>query len=288
MKQEIAKDKEGKIKQERAKEIPEENKMRKERTKEIPDKKKKNVKELITSINANNTFMIASIENLSASQFQKIKHLLKEKVAVKVIKKNLVSLAIKQAKKTNKNIEEIEKWCNGSFAILLSKYDPFELSAILEENKTSAKIKPNQIAPEDIIIEAGLTELPAGPVISELTKAKIKAGIEGGKIAIKERCVVAKKGEAVNEVASSILSKLEITPLKIGFEPLAAYDSKEQKVYTNIKVDKAETIKELKEFSAKALSLAVKISYSTRETIAFLIRNANQESNQLLNLINKH
>lgn len=262
-------------------------KTKEKRIKEIPEQKKKSVKDLIKSINENSTIMIASISNLSAAQFQKIKHLLKEKVSVKIIKRNLIMLSIEELKKTKKNIEELEKWLKGSFAILISKYDPYELAEILEENKTTAKIKPGQTAPEDIVIEAGITDLPAGPIISELTKAKIKAGIEGGKIAIKERCIIVKKNEVADETAAGILAKLEIAPLKTGFEPLAAYDSKAQKIYTNIKVDKAGTLKELKDASEKALNLAVKISYSTKETITLLIAKAKCESDSLSNLIYK-
>ena len=39
-----------------------------------------------------------------------------------------------------------------------------------------------------------------------------------------------KAGEKVTESASGIMAKLGIMPLKVGFEPIAAYDIIEQKV----------------------------------------------------------
>jgi len=257
--------------------------MYKKRTKDIPNKKKEILTNLISLINKNNTIMIVSIENISTPQFQKIKNSLKDKAIIKVIKKTFMLKAFEEAKK--KNIEKLEPWLQKGFAVIFSDIDPFELSSILADNKFPAKAKAGQIVPKDIIVKAGPTELPAGPIISELGKVKIKAGIEGGKIVIKESTVIAKEGEKLSQDAASILVKLEITPFTIGFEPLAAYDSKEEKVYEKIKVDKEDMIKNIKQISSEIFNLALNISYLNKETSGFLIAKANQEANTILNLI---
>lgn len=255
------------------------------RRREIPEKKKQELAYLVELLKKMNTTMIVSIENLSSLQFQQIKHSLKNKAIVKIVKKKILMKALDEVKKTKGEIRELEKWLKGNFAILFSDEDPFEIAVLLSEKKFPAKVKAGQVAPGDIILEAGPTDLPAGPVISELAKAKIKAGIEGGKIAIKESCVLVKKGEKISEDAANILMKLEITPFNVAFEPLAAYSNKENKVYENIKIDKTRLITELRQAKINAINLALKVSYPTEETIKMLLFKATLESNAMLNLI---
>jgi large subunit ribosomal protein L10 len=259
---------------------------KKEKTKngrEVPEKKQKLLQDIVNMINKHNTVMIALIENLSSMQFQKLKKTLAEKVMIKVIKKTLVLRALEKAKVDKKGIELLEKSLESNFAIVFSNLDPFELAAILSENKTHSYAKPGYIAKEDLIIEPGPTDLPAGPVISELSNANIKASIESGKIVIRERCVVAKAGGAVSAEAVNVLMKLEIKPVVISLQPVAAYDSKNSRVYENIKVDKEETINQLSETATKSLGFALHLEYITKETINFLLIKANSHFNTLKN-----
>ncbi|MCL6500525.1 MAG: 50S ribosomal protein L10 [Candidatus Pacearchaeota archaeon] len=256
-----------------------------ERKREIPEKKKKDLVNLVEALRKKKTIMVVSIENISSLQFQQIKRSLKDKAIVKVVKKSFMLKALEELKKTRPKVEGIEKGLVSGFAILLSDEDPFELSALLSENKFPAKAKAGQISPKDIILEAGPTDLLAGPVISELTKAGIKAGIEGGKIAIKERCVLVKEGERISEEAAAVLARLEMAPFVIGFEPLVAYNDTEDQIYENIKIDKVAMLKEFTQSASRALSLALYISYPTKETIALLLSKASGESSSILNLV---
>ncbi len=259
--------------------------MEEERTKDIPEKKKKMLANLIDLINKSNTIMIVSIENIPAPQFQKIKRSLKDTATIKVIKKSFMFRAFEDTKKMKKDIEKLENWLQKGFAIIFSNIDPFELSSILADNKFPAKAKAGQTVPKDIIVDAGPTDLPAGPIISELSKVNIKARIERGKIVIKESCIIVKEGEKLSKEAASILTKLEITPFTLGFEPLVAYDSKESRIYEKIKVDKEAMVNDLKQLSMNAFNLAFNISYLTKETFLLFISKANQEANIILNLI---
>ena len=219
-----------------------------------------------------------------------VEKILKEKAIVKAVKKSIALRALEETKKKKENIEQLKKVIEegGNFALIFSAMDPYELAAILVENKTPSKIKAGQTAPQDIILEPGQTDLPAGPIISELAKLKIKTAIEEGKIVIKERCVLVRKGEKVSDEVASVLAQLEIMPLQVGLEPLAAYDSKEKKAYFEIKIDKAGIIKELQEAASLALAIALHLDYTTNETIKLILTKANAHANALLNLVNKN
>ena len=253
-----------------------------QRKKEIPKQKIKDVKELTELAKTKKTILIASIKNLPASQFQEIGKKLRGKASVKVPKRNLMIMAIEATK--NSELKKLEKYVGDSVAILFSDLDSFELAGELVKNKSHEKAKTGQIAPNDIEIEAGPTSLVPGPAISELGALGIQIQIEKGKINIKESKIIAKKGEKITQAACDIMAKLEIKPFSIGFVPIAAFDNKEGKIYTNIKIDREGTIEELKKSYSKALAFAVEIAYTTQDTIRFLLAKAASHERALINL----
>jgi len=169
--------------------------------------------------------------------------------------------------------------------LLFCDIDPFELSAILSENRSDAKAKAGQIAPTDIEIKEGPTELVPGPAISQLGSLGIKVAVEDGKITIKENKVIVKKGEKINETAADLMAKLDIKPFKVGFNPVVAYDNKEGKFYEEIQIDKEKTIEELKEKARKAFSFAYSISWITKEILPLILGKIKTEVDKLSELI---
>lgn len=231
----------------------------------------------------NNTVMFASIKGLPAKNFQKIKKELSKEVIFKVVKKNIVLRALDNSKKPG--IKGLKEYVKEDIVILISQIDAYELSGKLADSKTPVKAKVGQIANTDIIIEPGPTELVAGPVVSELGALGLKIEIKGGKIEIKEEKIIVKKGQAINENATSIMGKLNILPFSVGFIPLVAYDSKVDKIFTDLIIDKEGTLKLLKESFAKAKAFAVSIAYVSQDTIGFLLAKAASHEKALSLLI---
>jgi len=238
----------------------------------VSEEKKNIVIELSDLIKNKKTILIASIKNIPSSQFQEIVKKLRGKAIVKVPKKNLVFRALDSS--GNEAVKKLKEQIKESMAILFSDLDSFELAAELISNKSPTKAKAGQEAPLDIEISAGPTDLVPGPAISELGALGIKIQIEKGKITIKEPRMIAKKGEKISSGAADIMNKLNIKPFSVGFIPLSTFDTKEGKLYLEIKVDREETIRELKTAFGKALGFAVEIGYPTKETITFLLGKA--------------
>lgn len=250
---------------------------------QVSEQKKKALEKFIELVRGSSTLLVASIEGISASQLQRTKRALAGQARITVVKKSLALRGLEALKKERPTIAGLKKWFEKPFALICSELGPFELSALLAEKRIPSKARAGQIAPADIVLEAGPTELPAGPAISELAALGIKTGLEAGKIAIKERHVLVKAGEPISAAAASVLSKLEIMPFTTGLEPLAAYTK--GKVYEGIKIDRKATLDSLKSCSAQALALAVQLSYPTAETIKLLLIKASQQLNSLSRLI---
>jgi len=249
------------------------------REKEIPEKKKKQVNEIVDLIKKSNSIVIVSIKNLPTKQFQLIKKKLRGKAVIKVMKKSIINRAIDNIEKGA--IKNFKKYLGEDQALIFSELNPFELSAILSKNKSMARAKVGQKVEEDVVVEPGPTELVPGPVISELGSLGIKFAVEDGKINIKEKKVILKAGEEVNEAHASIMGKLDMKPIAVGLEPVIAYDAKEDKIYEDVKIDQDKTLEELKESKKRALGLAIKIVYTCKETIGFLLRKVEAEKKVL-------
>ncbi len=235
----------------------------------IKEKTRKELEELIKN---KKTILLASIKNIPSSQFQEIVKKLRGKAIVKVPKKSILFRALDYS--GNEAVKKLKNHIKESTAILFSDRDAFELAEELTSKKTPVKAKAGQESVKDIEIPEGPTELIPGPAISELGALGIQIKIEKGKISIKEPKIIVKKGEKISAAAADVMNKFNIKPFSIGFVPLAAFDTKEEKLYTNIKIDKEETLKEIKQAFGKALPFAVQIDYISKDTISFLIRKA--------------
>ncbi len=244
----------------------------KQRTKEIPESKKKLVKEIADAMKKNTTIMLASVKGLPSRQFQSIRSSIRDKASIKTFKKSIILRAIESS--SIKSISNLKDYVHEDSVVILSDLDAFELSSMLSDKKSPAKAKIGQIANEEIKIEPGPTDIPPGPAISEFGSLGIKVSVEDGKIAIKEPKVIVKKGEPVTEKAAGIMTKLDIKPFTIGFEPIAAYDLKENKLYTNLKIDKKAVLSSLLEKYSRALAFAVSLTYLTNETVKFILAKA--------------
>ena len=238
----------------------------------VSDEKKRIVEEVSNLMKTKKTILVASIKDIPASQFQVIGKKLRTKALVKVLKKNLVFRAIDLCKE--EEIKKLKEEIKSDIAMLFSDLDSFDLALELVKNKSPAKAKAGQEAPEDIEIPEGPTELVPGPAISELGALGIQIQIEKGKISIKKSKIIAKKGEKISVAASELMSKLDIKPFSVGFVPIAAFDTKEKKLYLNINIDREKTLNDLKNSFTKSLAFAVEIGYTTEDTIKFLIRRA--------------
>ncbi len=244
--------------------------------------KEKQVKKLAEDILKAKTLMIVSIKNLPSKQFQEIKKAIRGDAKVGVAKKNIMLRALKQAGR--ESIIPLENYVQADCAFVISDKEGYDLAGILAKKKTPINAKAGQIAPDDIEVKAGPTDLVPGPAISELGALKIQIAVEGGKISIKAPRVIVNKGEVIKEGVASLLQKLNIQPFTVGLEPIVIYDIESEKIYTDIKIDSEGVVEKLKIAAGKALGFAQKIVFYCNETIGYFLAKANAEASVFENL----
>ncbi len=256
-----------------------------ERVKSIPEYKLKTVSDLTKKMKESTTVLIASTNGLPSSQFHEIKKNLRGKASIQVAKKSLIIRALAATEKGG--MQNLKDYIGADIALFFSDLDAFELSGLLSDNQSPTKARAGDIAPEDINVEPGPTSLVPGPAISELSGVGLKVAVEGGKLAIKLPATIVRAGEVIKENVAGVMAKLDIKPMKVGFEPVAAYDAKSEKVYAGIKIDKKKTHEELKQAIGKALGFAVSLKYLVKETLSYFLAKASAEEKAVQSLIDK-
>ena len=247
--------------------------------KTIPDYKREMVKNIEEKIKTSTTVLIASIKSLPASKFQLIKKKLRGKAEILVAKKSILLRAISGVEKGA--LQNLKKLIGADVVLMFSDLDAFELAGLLLDNQTPANAKVGDIAPEDIEVEPGPTDLIPGPAISELGSVGLKVAVEGGKLAIKQGAKIVKKGDTIDKKVAGVLGKLKISPMKVGFIPVAAYDAKADKLYEEINIDRKGALEELQLAISKGFGFAVNIGYVSEETVKYFIVRARLEEKAL-------
>ena len=221
---------------------------------------------------------VVNMENLPAPQLQGMRSKLRESAVLLMTKRRLIRIALENSKQEKKDIEKLEPHLLGMPALLFTKDNPFKLSNILQKNKSPAPAKAGQTAPNDIVVNAGPTPFAPGPIIGELATIGIKSGVEGGKVAIKEDSVVAKRGEKIKGEVAGILARLGVMPMEVGLDLVAAYE--DGTIYDKdiLSIDGKEYADRVDNAARWAINLAFNSGYPTKETVTLLIGKAFRET----------
>jgi large subunit ribosomal protein L10 len=252
----------------------------------VSNKKKRELETLKKLLTEREVIGIIDITNLPSPQLQKLRNKLKDSLQIRITKKSLIKLVLKQTEK--KGIENLEKHLENCMpALLFTEKDPFKLAKLLSKNKSTLLAKAGQISPRDIKIPSGPTSFPAGPIIGELGAAGIKATIENGKVVIKEETIFVKKGEEINQKKADLLAKFKIEPIEIGLDLIAIYEKGEVFSKEVLSIDDEKVLSDMQLGVNEALNLAIYLAYPTKETIDLLLKKAESETKSLSNKLPK-
>jgi len=237
------------------------------------------LKEASKLIDSHSTIALLNMQNLPAAQLHVIRGKLKAHAKVFMTKKNILIRALEKAK--NPKAKELIEKIQGMPALLLSDVNPFELYNIIKKNRSDAPAKAGQLAPNDINVQAGPTPFAPGPVISELGDAGIPAGIEDGKVIIKEDTTVIEEGKEIPAAVASILLRLGIKPMKIGVNLIAALEKDEIFDKSVLGIDEVELLANIQTAHMDSFKLSVETGMINADTAEYLIGKLARESKAL-------
>lgn len=244
----------------------------------IPKWKKDEIEDIKKLITTHSSVGIIGVHGIPSNQLQLMRKSLRGVADLKMCRNSLIDRALDES---SSDVKQINKYVEDQTALLFTNENPFKLFKLLEKGKTSAPIKAGAVSPKDIIVEKGPTSFPPGPIVGELTGAGIPAGIEGGKVVIRETKTVARKGDVVDAKLASILSRLEIHPMELGLDLRAVYEKGmiyESKI---LSVDETTYTNNLMLAVQRAFNLSVNSAYPAKATISILLTKAASQSRNL-------
>lgn len=247
----------------------------------VSEKKKSDLKTLEKLLKDYPVIGIVDMSTLPGAQLQSMRIRLKDDMKIFMAKKRLIRIAIENVKKDMKGIDGLEKYLRGIPALLFTKQNPFKIFSIIKKNKTAAAAKAGQLAPVDIVLPAGPTPFGPGPVMGELGSFGIKCGIEGGKIAIKNDFVAAKKGEPIKDKIVGLLAKFGIKPMEIGLNVTAVFENGVVMESGLLDIDEAKFIGDISNAARWAFNLSVESAYITKDNSNLLVSKAFREARAL-------
>ena len=227
-------------------------------------------------------YPVLAVTNLSkvrASQLMAVRKALRGHAEVYVVKNTLAILGLQKA--GIKNADQLLSHLTGQNALIFSTYDPFKLFLTLDKNKVYLPARAGDVAPDDIMVPAGNTSLPAGPVLSEFREAGIQTKIEGGSIWVNKDSVAVKKGAAITPKLASLLSKLNIKPIKAGVTIALAYENGLIYAGDIVAIDLEKYRQSLLDAYSSSRGLAIVIGYVTKETAPDILAKAYREAMSL-------
>jgi large subunit ribosomal protein L10 len=239
-----------------------------------PEKKVRMLAQLEELISRYNVIALAKIHKVRASQLMSLRKKLAGQARLLVAKNALAKKALQKLK----NSEQFVKLLEGQNLLIFTNMDPFKLNLLLEKNKVFLPARAGDVATDPIVVPAGNTGLPPGPVLSEFKECGIPTRIDAGSIWVTKDTVVRQRGEVISPKLASLLAKLGIKPIRAGISIYAAYVDDIVLMEEDLKINLEEYSKQIGELHSQALALAVEAGYPAKESLPLLIAKAVQQS----------
>jgi len=239
--------------------------------------KAEEVKEVKNFMQQYKVLGVASLQKVRAAQLQELRRKLEDSTYLRVIKNTIVRRAIAVCKDKS-GLEDLEKYLIGSNVFLFTNLNPFKLVLLLQKSRVKISAKAGDTAAQDVIVPAGNTGLPPGPIISQFTAVGLPTRIEGGSVWITHNTLVVKKGEKIEAKFTSVLSKLGLKPVEAGLTMKAVYEDGVIITEEQLKLSLEEVQRGVEEAHALAINLSLNTAFPTPYNMALLLQAGHHEA----------
>ena len=237
-----------------------------------PQWKTDTINEISDLIKSNNTTAFCKLHKVRAAQLMQLRKSFKNDLTIRVVKNTLSKRGITDSKVDN--FEKLVDNVSDQKAFIFTDMDPFKLFLLLEKGKVDLPAREGDIASGEITVPSGNTGMQPGPDLSAFKEFNIPTRIDAGSIFVSEDTVVAKEGDSIKSSLASLLTKLDIKPIKAGVAIDLAYMDGLIYPAKDVAIDLNEYRSHLIQSFNNALNLALNEEYLTKETVPLLLAKA--------------
>ena len=242
----------------------------------IPSEKKQAVQEAVELINQYQIIAAADLTKVSSSMLQDMRKQLRGNHLFRVVKNTLMRIGMEQAGKEGS--QEFIDSVSGPNVFLFTNGNPFKVAMELDANKVKVFAKADDVAMDDIMLQAGNTGLSPGPLIGKFGVLSVRTRIEAGNIWVVQDTVVRKKGEVIGEDLADLLTRMGIRASEMGLSIKAVWENGEVIPGESLILDLDEYRSKLEQAIGGAFKVAIEVAYATPETAPTILAKAAQEA----------
>jgi len=222
------------------------------------------------------TIIVSKLFKVRAGQLMQLRKNFRNELTMLVAKNKIALLALKNA--NIPNYEQFAPKLDGQNALIFTNMNPFKLYLSLEKSKVNLPARAGDIATDEIIVPAGNTGIPPGPVLSEFKEAGVNTRIESGSIYVARDSVVAKPGDTISPKLAGLLSRLNLKPIKAGLSIFMASSGGLLLLQKDITIDLDQYRTDISIAAREAVALAVEAAYPAPETLPLIIGKASRNA----------
>jgi large subunit ribosomal protein L10 len=246
----------------------------------IPQWKKDEINKIVEGAGKHKTVGIVDVHGVPSNSLQKMRQSLRGKVEMHMVRNTLATLALESIPADQK-AHELSKFVEGQMVMVYTDINAFKLYKLLESTKSKRAAKGGDVAPGDIVVPKGPTSFKPGPLVGEFQQVGIPAGIEGGKVVIKDTKTVARKGDKISAKLAEALTRLEIKPIDVGLNLRAVVEGHTLYMPSDLAMDEDVLRNMFAQAAREAFTVSMESGYTTKETMVPLIQKAVRESKAL-------
>ncbi|VVC02415.1 50S ribosomal protein L10 [uncultured archaeon] len=222
--------------------------------------KKEKVAKVKAQLHGAKTVALVDVRNLPDRILQKARKELRGKADF-VMAKNTVLIRALEGANVAKAL--VAKMDTPSVLVISKDMSAYAIFSHFRKAKTPIAAKPGQVAPFDIIVKEGETDLPPGPALAGLKAAGLNAQTKAGKIVIAKDSVVTKAGAKISDLACKALQQLGVKPFSAGLNMVAGVEDGVMYNAAVLDVDEVRLTADLIHSSVDAYSMSVNVNYPT-------------------------
>lgn len=247
-------------------------------TETIPEWKYKEIADIEAILEGASSVGVVNIAGIPSRQMQVMRRDIHDIATLRVSRNTLMRRALEGV---DDGLETLVEYVDGPVGLIVTEANPFTLYQRLEASKTPAPIGAGEIAPNDIVIEAGDTGMDPGPFVGDLQNVGVPARIDEGSIKVLETTTVCEAGDEVSIDLAGVLNELDLEPKEVGLDLRAVYADGVLFEASELVLDTDEYRSQFAAGAATARTLAVEVAYPASGAVEILLTRADARATQL-------
>ena len=240
--------------------------------------KKDRVEELTEILQQDGVIGIVDTTGVPATAMLGMRAELRSMMTLTMAKKTLFRLAWKNAGLDEQALETLMENAEQPVIVHSSTLSAFQLFNELEKTRTGRSAKEGDIAPQDIVVEAGETDFAPGPIVGELSAVGIPAKIDKGKVMIQKTVTVVNQGDEIPGDLGLMLDKMGIKPIEIGIILCGALQDGILMPPEDLNLDLDGFRNKITQAVSTSFNVACNIRWFTPETMPSILSKAKSEA----------